>query len=203
MAALHWLIHTRSPHSSIKRLFLFFFPSSVLFFLFLSLTSAFLLLITEGRGIMKPQLTQAVLGPVSEKRSALSPSLSLSLPLSPSHSLSLSLSLSPSLSLSLPLSLSLFSIGTFSSSLFPLYNQTRAPPTAFVLEGECIVQGSGLLFAKTLYNLFGTIWIVMLTMLYHAFCLITGNPITLQHYRKPKSRTVSFSTMEKTKAVAK
>lgn len=50
MAALHWLIHTRSPHSSIKRLFLFFFPSSVLFFLFLSLTSAFLLLITEGWG---------------------------------------------------------------------------------------------------------------------------------------------------------
>lgn len=35
MAALHWLIHTRSPHSSIKRLFLFFLPSSVLFFLFL------------------------------------------------------------------------------------------------------------------------------------------------------------------------
>lgn len=50
MAALHWLIHTWSPHSSIKRLFLFFVPSSVLFSLFLSLTSAFLLLITEGWG---------------------------------------------------------------------------------------------------------------------------------------------------------
>lgn len=49
MAALQWLIHTRSPHSSIKRLFLFFLPSSVLFCsvlslsLSLSLTSAFLL----------------------------------------------------------------------------------------------------------------------------------------------------------------
>lgn len=81
MAALHWLIHTRSPHSSIKRLFLFFFPSSVLFFLCLSLTSAFLLLITEGRGIMKPQLTQAVLGPVVEDRT----SLARSLQWAPSH----------------------------------------------------------------------------------------------------------------------
>lgn len=85
MAALHWLIHTRSPHSSIKRLFLFFFPSSVLFFLFLSLTSAFLLLITEGWGIMKPRLTQAVLGPVLENRSSLS--LSLSSQWAPSHHL--------------------------------------------------------------------------------------------------------------------
>lgn len=50
MAALHWLIHTRSPHSSIKRLFLFFLPSSVLLFLFRSLTSVFLLLITEEWG---------------------------------------------------------------------------------------------------------------------------------------------------------
>lgn len=49
MAALHWLIHTRSPHSSIKRLFLFFLPS-VLLFLFRSLTSVFLLLITEEWG---------------------------------------------------------------------------------------------------------------------------------------------------------
>lgn len=63
MAALHWLIHTRSPHSSIKRLILFFFPSSLLLFLFLSLTSVFLLLITEEWGIMKPQLTRALLGP--------------------------------------------------------------------------------------------------------------------------------------------
>lgn len=62
MAALHWLIHTRSPHSSIKRLFLFFLPSSVLLFLFLSLTSVFLLLITGEWGIVKPQLTQAVPG---------------------------------------------------------------------------------------------------------------------------------------------
>lgn len=108
MAALHWLIHTRSPHSSIKCLFLFFFPSSGLFFLFLFLTSAFLLLITEGWGIMKGRLTQAVLGPIAEKRTPL--------PLS-------SLSVPPA-----------FVTGCL--LIFSVQCLTLTPPTAFVLEGR-------------------------------------------------------------------
>lgn len=55
MAALHWPIHTQSPHSSIKRLFLFFllaplFCSFPRRFSFLP-ASSFLLLITEGPGV--------------------------------------------------------------------------------------------------------------------------------------------------------
>lgn len=79
-----------------------------LFWSVLSLTSAFLLLITEGWGIMKGRLTQAVLGPIAEKRTPL--------PLS-------SLSVPPA-----------FVTGCL--LIFSVQCLTLTPPTAFVLEGR-------------------------------------------------------------------